>query len=577
MVMSPNGLTGHEGPAVPAQFPAEGPPLSRWQKFRLVVKVVELRLRFIALMAITGLVFAYWDTIWNRYDKWMRPPTQGHVHASVAGIEYYCPMHPSVIRNEPGNCPICGMPLSKRKKGEKATLPEGVTARVQLAPFRIRQAGIRTDAVSYAPLVETLTTVGTVEYDERRLAQIPSKVRGMSRVEKLFVNFTGVSVKQGETLAELYSPELYQAIQELLLAQRSAREAPRMQSQLARSVLGDPQELTRLAVEKLKLWGLTQAQVDEILRQGKADVRVPIVSPIGGIVVKKAVVEGRYVAEGETMFEVADLDRVWVKAQVYEDQVGLVREGQAVEATVEAFPGQSFMGEVAFIQPRVDPATRTIEVRYDINNPDHRLLPGMFATVTLKTPVAETPLFRGRTVSASRPGGAARHTSLTVEEQKVCPVTNAKLGSMGEPIPVETGGQKVWTCCAGCPPKLKADPARYLARLAPPPQDGVLSVPESAVIDTGALKLVYVEAEPGVFEGRKVVLGPRSGDRFPVLEGLSAGEKVVANGAFLVDAESRLNPATRGTASDHPAPSAAKPAPKLPPRTASGDSGHVHR
>lgn len=554
--MSPNDAPGGVGPVLPDPgLPAE-PTLTRWQKFRLVVKVVELRLRFIALMAITGLVFAYWDTIWNRYDKWMRPTAEKAAVAS--GIEYYCPMHPNIIRSEPGHCPICGMPLAKRKKGEKMVLPEGVTARVQLAPFQIGQAGIRTAEVAYSSLTETVTAVGTVEFDERHLASIASKIRGMARVEKLYVNFTGQNVEAGATLAELYSPELYQAIQELLLSRRSAREAPRLQSALGRSVLGDPQEMIRLAGEKLKLWGLTQAQIDQILEQGKSEYRIPIIAPIGGHIVKKNIVEGQYVAEGQALFEVADLHTVWVKAQVFEDEVGLVHVGQAVEARVEALPGQTFPGKVAFVQPHLDPATRTVEVRYDVDNPGHRLRPGMFATVTLRTPVAETPMFRDRLASV-------RPASLTVEEQKVCTVTGAKLGSMGPPVPVEVEGRKLWACCEGCPPELKANPAKYLAKLAAAPKDGVLSVPESAVIDTGALKVVYVETEPGVFEGRKVVLGPRSGDRFPVLEGLSPGERVATAGAFLIDAESRLNPATRG---DAPV--------KVGPPTAAAGTAHRH-
>src|SRR3954452_8155200 len=136
--MSAHDLSGQSDQAAPEPvaptLPAEPAevPLTRWQKFRMVVKVVELRLRFIALMAATGLVFAYWDTLWNRYDKWMRPTAERH--AAASDIEHYCPMHPQVVQDEPGTCPICGMPLAKRKKGEKAVLPPGVTARVELAP-----------------------------------------------------------------------------------------------------------------------------------------------------------------------------------------------------------------------------------------------------------------------------------------------------------------------------------------------------------------------------------------------------------------------------------------------------------
>src|SRR5947209_19465693 len=121
--MSSNGPTGQADPAASGSVPAEEAALTRWQKFRLVVKVVELRLRFIALMAITGLTFAYWDTLWNRYDKWMRPA--GERHAAVSGIEFFCPMHPPVVQEAPGSCPICGMPLARRKKGEMVARPWG--------------------------------------------------------------------------------------------------------------------------------------------------------------------------------------------------------------------------------------------------------------------------------------------------------------------------------------------------------------------------------------------------------------------------------------------------------------------
>jgi Cu(I)/Ag(I) efflux system membrane fusion protein len=547
--------------------------MTRWQKFRLVVKVVELRVRFIALMAITALAFAYWDTLWNRYDKWMRPAAVRH--AVFSGIEFYCPMHPQVVQDEPGSCPICGMTLSQRKKGERAPLPEGVLARVQLDSSRVQQAGIQTAEVSFRPLMETLTTVGNVGFDERRLAAIASKAAGKSRVVKLYVNFEGREVRAGEPLADLYSPELHQAVQELLTASRRAEhDATRVQTAAGRSLLGDRRELVRLSAEKLKQWGITQAQIDEILAQGKNEFTIPILAPIGGTVVKKNVVEGQEVPEGFPMFEIADLSRVWVQAQVFEHQMGLVHEGQPVEATVAAYPGQVFRGTLDFVQPTLDPATRTVGVRFDVENPGRWLRPGMFATVTLKTPVAATPAFQTKVAATPRSGHAGHQTGLTVEGQQNCPVTRVKLGSMGKPVPVEVEGRRVWTFCAACPPKVKAQPAKYLARLAAPPRDEVLSVPESAVIDTGSRKIVYVEAEPGVYEARAVVLGPRSGDRFPVLEGLDPGEKVVAKGAFLIDAESRLNPATAPATSGSPKPSRAG---DPPPRAAVATDPGVHR
>ncbi len=167
---------------------------------------------------------------------------------------------------------------------------------------------------------------------------------------------------------------------------------------MGRALRDDSARLVRAGAEKLKRWGITQAQIDEILAKGKSDFTFTILSPVRGHVYKKNVVAGQEVPQGYPMFEVVDLETVWVQAQVYEHQLDLVREGQTVEATVEAFPGEVFPGKVEFIQPHLDPATRTVDVRYSLENRRHRIRPGMFATVTLRTPIA------GPAVVSSPPG-----------------------------------------------------------------------------------------------------------------------------------------------------------------------------
>jgi Cu(I)/Ag(I) efflux system membrane fusion protein len=163
---------------------------------------------------------------------------------------------------------------------------------------------------------------------------------------------------------------------------------------------------------------------------------------------------------------------------------------------------------------------------------------------------------------ASEQNPAVETDEVLIARQKICPVTGAKLGSMGQPVKTKLGDETVFLCCEACEIPLQAETKKHMARLAPPPTGTVLSIPQQAVIDTGSSKVVYVEREPGVFEGVKVELGPRMGGYYPVLAGLSPGDNVAAAGSFLLDAETRLNPATAstyfgasGTADDGAAPS----------------------
>ena len=516
--------------------------LTRRRRFGTILKVIELRVRFIVLLAATGLVFASWETLVNHFEKWSRPGVGRHTGSSPAGIETYCPMHPSVVDEQSGQCPICGMALARRKRADVGILPPGVLSQVRLLPGQIAQAGIRTVAVTFAPAIDRLTTVGLVGFDESRRVQVASEGRGRARIERLHAHSEGEHVRAGQRLAELYSYDVAQSIRGLLEASSALHAPSATRPDLDPTPLGDPGERFRLATQTLQVLGVRQDQIDAIASGDRPDQDLPVLAPIGGLVIKKTAYQGQYVPEGTLLFEIADLGHVWVDALVFEDQLGLVRVGQPAVATVAAFPGEEFRGHVEQLAPALDPATRTLAVRFGLDNPGDRLRPGMLATVALNVARTVTTLARGAT----------------------CPVTRLTLGTMGPAISVDVQGRRVSVCCEACVPKLKAAPEKYLD-LGPrdtATPDRVMSVPESAVIDTGTKTVVYVEASPGVFEGRAVVLGPRSGDSFPVLDGLAPGERVAAAGAFLIDAESRINPATRGRAAhypDPPAPEAASP------------------
>jgi Cu(I)/Ag(I) efflux system membrane fusion protein len=448
----------------------------KWKRFLLVVKVIEVRLRFIAILVAVGLFIGYWDTAKNYWDKWTRPQSVA-VRELATDQEFFCPMHPNVVRTsyEPNgdvpNCPICGMPLSLRKKGEKEVLPLGITGRVQFSPERIQLAGIKTAPIGYRPLAKQTTTVGFVTFDESRLSRVVTRVEGY--VEKLYVDKTFMTVREGQPLAEIYSPELYSAVQELLLAARG-------------SIAGDLLPATR---RKLSLLGVSEQEIETMVKTQNATPRLVIRSPQSGYVIDKKIVAGSSIEKGMTLLEVADLSAVWVEADVFEKDIGMLQVGQHVEATVEAFPNRVFHGRLALIYPRLDTATRTNRVRFALENPGHELRPGMFASVRIDTPLEATEPYR----------------SLAAKGSHVIHISKGALGNA--------------------------------------PQSQLLAVPEQAVVDTGTKKIVYVEREPGTFDGVEVQLGPRVGEYYPVIQGLQPGDRIAAAGSFLIDAETRLNPA----------------------------------
>jgi Cu(I)/Ag(I) efflux system membrane fusion protein len=314
-------------------------------------------------------------------------------------------------------------------------------------------------------------------------------------VEKLYVDRSFAVVHKGDPLAEIYSPELYSTARELVLAMKGQ----------------GIDAFAASARNKLLLLGVSPQDIDRIEASGEATKRLIIRSPQTGHVVDKKIVAGASVEAKMTLFEVADLSTVWIEAEVFENDIPFLQADQEVEATVEAYPNRAFTGKVALVHPHLEIATRTNRVRLKLDNPNHVLRPGMFATVTINTPLETIEPYKTLAAKTAR----TIQTAGWEEGHRRAPT--GTVGRLGPRVPPKS------------------------------PQLEFLVVPEQAVVDTGAKKIVYVQREEGLFEGIEVELGPRQDDFYPVLKGLAAGDKVAAAGGFLVDAETRLNPAAAST------------------------------
>lgn len=287
---------------------------------------------------------------------------------------YTCTMHPSVVSDKPGSCPICGMTLVK-KTAEPAATPQGLQS-IALSPEQRVTANVQTTTVVLDTHTGEIVTTGRVTIDERRMAQVTAYAAG--RVEKMFVNFTGDSVRRGEAVAALYSPDLFASQQEYLLALENRERMRRAGFDGARTASDDLVESSR---RRLALFGMSAAQVAQLERNHKPIFATTVISPVSGVVTKKLAIEQQYVAQGQPLLEVADLSNVWVEADVYEQQLPQVQVGQKVEITSAATPGTPFAGTVSFIQPVFAGASRTARVRIDLPNRGLRLKPDMYVNV----------------------------------------------------------------------------------------------------------------------------------------------------------------------------------------------------
>jgi|CZKU01.1.fsa_nt_gi Cu(I)/Ag(I) efflux system membrane fusion protein len=284
---------------------------------------------------------------------------------------YTCSMHPSVKEAAPGKCPICGMDLIPVIKEQQQ---EGV---VMIDDVRRQLIGVRTEAVTLGPMRRDFRVVGHVTYDESSLADVNLKVHGW--ITKLYVSQTGQKVTRGQPLLSLYSPELYNAEQDFILANQGAA-TPSLSTDGAPNRV---ESLARAARQRLHLMGLEDSQIEALVKQGTPSESVSIAAPASGFIIEKNVVEGASVDAGMRLYRIAALTKVWIEAQVYEGDLGHVRAGQGASVTLDYLPGRTYDAKVAYVYPYLDPQTRTAQVRLELANKDLDLRPGMYASVAL--------------------------------------------------------------------------------------------------------------------------------------------------------------------------------------------------
>ncbi|MBA4301016.1 MAG: efflux RND transporter periplasmic adaptor subunit [Cyclobacterium sp.] len=405
-------------------------------------KIFENKFALITLTLVIGVLFG-----------WLIKPspsqletTDGHNHGleSLSKQLWTCSMHPQVKLSEPGDCPLCGMdliPVSTSSGSSSNPMA------YEMTPEAVAMAQIHTTKIAGVNASGELFLTGKIQPDEREKASVTAKYPG--RIERLFVSFTGEEVKAGQRLATLYSPEMLSAQRELLEAVKSKNDFP---------------ELYQAAKEKLKFWKLTESQINAIEQSGKVTEQIDILADQSGVVVQRNVAVGDYVSTGTVLFNVVNLNKLWVLLDAYESDLQFLNLGNEINFSVAGFPGDEFKAKITFIDRLINPNTRAASVRAEITNSGQKLKPEMFVTARIRT--------------------------------------NAKSAASG------------------------------------------ISVPRTAVLWSGKRSVIYVKipnAEMPTFEMREVTLGPRMGDNYIIEAGLQAGEEIVTNGVFAIDAAAQLS------------------------------------
>lgn len=433
---------------------------------------------------------------------WIGRPAKKATDTAAKGesqTKWTCSMHPTVRQDGPGLCPICQMDLIP-----VSAAAVGGFRDVILTPDAVARLDIRVAPVLRQAATNRLRFLGRVAPDETRVSTTTARMDG--RLDRLFIDYTGITVRKGDHLAEIYSPDLYIAQEELIQAKRA----------LATNPDRTRKALYRATSEKLRLLGIGPEQIAAIEQQEEPTDHLTLNARQDGIVLKLHKREGDYVKEGEPLYSLADLSKVWVFLEAYEDDLAWLRFAQNVEFHADALPGQTFTGIISFIDPILDEARRIARIRVNVPNPDRALKPGMFIRGEVQSVLAGdrvmNPALAGKWISPM-------HPEIMKDAPGKCDICGMALVK-AEELGFTTEGEP------GALPLL---------------------VPVSAVLRTGDRAVVYrrLGSDEGItFEGREIILGPRAGHHFVVESGLREGDLVVTRGAFKLDSELQIQART---------------------------------
>ncbi|SFM81680.1 efflux RND transporter periplasmic adaptor subunit [Nitrosomonas communis] len=415
---------------------------------RVLAKVI-----LIVVLAILSLVVGYW---WGSTQS-VKPVVESTEVTTPKGkiLYYRNPMGLSDTSPVPKKDPM-GMDYIPVYEGEE---PPADRTGVKITTEKIQKLGVRTETAMLREMIHTARAVATIQPDERKLYTLVTKFEGW--IQRLYVNTTGQAVKKGDALMDVYSPVLITAQHEYLIARRGMH----LVAEGSPHARADMQNLIESALQRLRNLDISEIELQRLQQEGEIRQYLTLRSKANGVVLEKPSIEGKRFEPGEVLYQIADLSSVWVLADVFEQDLRMIRPGQMATIRVDAYPDKLFNGKVAFIYPEVTPETRTAIVRIELPNADGLLKPDMYARVEFAT-------FHSK--------------------------------------------------------------------------DKVLTVPDSAVLDTGTRQLVLVELGEGRFEPRTVKLGMHADGYAEVLGGLEAGEAVVVKANFLIDAESNLKAAISG-------------------------------